>query len=146
MGKCRAVATPMTHRVFVYGSLKRGHWNNPLLGDSHAAFMGETVTVQRYHILGGHAGGSRRFPVILDDGPAESARPVTGEIYHVSDECLALLDRLERVPVSYERKLADVTEDGHSVKAHIYVGNPVRWRQSGWLPWTQINANGELVW
>ena len=136
----------MTHRVFVYGSLKRGYWNNHLLEECRAAFKGETATAQRFHMLSGSVEGRPRFPVILDDGPAESARPVAGEIYHVDDECLALLDRLERVPVSYERKLADVTEDGHSVKAHIYVGNPVRWRQSGWLPWTQINANGELVW
>ena len=69
-----------------------------------------------------------------------------GEIYHVSDECLAQLDRLERVPDSYERKIADVTEDGYPVKAHIYVGNPVRWRRSGWPLWTGLNENGALVW
>jgi gamma-glutamylcyclotransferase (GGCT)/AIG2-like uncharacterized protein YtfP len=136
----------MTHRVFVYGSLKRGHWNNRLLGDCHAAFSGETVTVQRYQMLSGSVEGGRRFPVILDDDPAESVRPVSGEIYHVSDECLALLDRLERVPVSYERKVADVTEDGYPVKAYIYVGTAARWRRSGWPRWTRVNANGELVW
>ena len=136
----------MTHRVFVYGSLKRGHWNNPLLRDGQAEFRGETVTVQRYHMLSGRVEGSRRFPVVLDDGPADSARPVAGEIYHVSDECLALLDRLERVPESYRREVADVIEDGDPVKAFIYVGNPARWRRSGWPLWTGVNANGELVW
>jgi gamma-glutamylaminecyclotransferase len=136
----------MTHRVFVYGSLKRGHWNNHLLGDHRAAFRGETVTVQRYHMLSGSVEGSRRFPIILDDDAAESVCPVSGEIYHVSDQCLALLDRLERVPVSYERKVADVVEDGYPVKAHIYVGNPARWRRSGWQRWRRVNAEGALVW
>jgi gamma-glutamylaminecyclotransferase len=138
--------TPMTHRVFVYGSLKRGHWNNALLGNFHAVFKGETVTEQLYYMLSGSVQGSRAFPTILDDDPALTIRAVRGEIYHVSDECLAQLDRLERVPDSYERKIADVTEDGHPVKAHIYVGNPARWKRSGWPPWTGVNENGELVW
>lgn len=94
----------MTHRVFVYGSLKRGHWNYSLLRDYHAEFKGETVTEQRYHMLSGRIQLSGRFPVVMDDDPAPSARPVTGEIYHVSDECLEQLDRLERVPESYERR------------------------------------------
>ena len=135
---------PMTHRVFVYGSLKRGYWNSALLSDS--VFRGETVTEQRYHMLSGRIEGSRAFPVILDDDPALSVRPVAGEIYHVNDECLAQLDRLERVPESYERKIADVTEGGHPVKAYIYVGNAARWKRSGWRPWTGVNANGALVW
>jgi gamma-glutamylcyclotransferase (GGCT)/AIG2-like uncharacterized protein YtfP len=134
----------MTHRVFVYGSLKRGHWNSALLGD--AVFKGEAVTEQRYYMLSGSVQGSRAFPVILDDDPALSVRPVAGEIYHVSDERLVQLDRLERVPDSYERKIAEVMEDGHPVKAYIYVGNPARWKRSGWPLWTGVNANGALVW
>jgi gamma-glutamylaminecyclotransferase len=136
--------TPMTHRVFVYGSLKRGHWNCALLSDSE--FKGETVTEQRYYMLSGRVAGSRAFPVVLDDDPALSAGPLAGEIYHVNDECLAQLDRLERVPDSYERKIADVTEDGHPVQAFIYVGNPTRWKRSGWPLWTGVNASGALVW
>jgi gamma-glutamylcyclotransferase (GGCT)/AIG2-like uncharacterized protein YtfP len=134
----------MTHRVFVYGSLKRGHWNSALLDD--AVFKGEAVTEQRYYMLSGSVQGSRAFPVILDDDPALSVRPVAGEIYHVSDERLVQLDCLERVPDSYERKIAEVMEDGHPVKAYIYVGNPARWKRSGWPLWTGVNANGALVW
>ena len=71
---------------------------------------------------------------------------MTGEIYHVSDECLALLDRLERVPDSYRREVADVMESGYPVKAFIYIGTAARWRRSGWPLWTRANENGELVW
>jgi gamma-glutamylaminecyclotransferase len=136
----------MTHRVFVYGSLKRGYWNHSLLSDFHAEFKGETVSEQRYHMLSGRIMLSGSFPVVLDDGPAQTARPVTGEIYHVSDECLGRLDRLEGVPDSYERKIADVTENGQPVKAFIYIGNAERWKRSGWPIWTTVNTNGELVW
>ena len=138
------MSPPMIHRVFVYGSLKRGYWNSALLSDS--VFKGETVTEQHYYMLSGRIEGSRAFPVILDDDPALSTRPVKGEIYHVNDECLAQLDRLERVPDSYERKIADVMEDGHPVKAYIYVGNATRWKRSGWPLWTGVDANGALVW
>lgn len=40
----------MTHRVFVYGTLKRGYPNNPLLEGSE--FLGEAVTVLTYNGLG----------------------------------------------------------------------------------------------
>ena len=139
-------SVPMTHRVFVYGSLKRGQWNHPLLNDLNAVFKGETVTQQRFHMLNGSVAQSRRFPVLLEDHPASSARAVAGEIYHVNDECLAQMDRLERVPDSYERKVVDVTEDGHAVQAFIYVGNALRWSNSGWSLWTGTNDTGALDW
>ena len=137
---------PMMHRVFVYGSLKRGHWNNPLLRKLGAVYRGETVTEQCYTMLSGRIGSSPPFPVLLDDYLAQSARPVAGEIYHVSDACLERLDQLERVPDSYTRKMADVTEEGYPVKAFIYVGNLKRWKRSGWPLWSTVNRNGELVW
>ena len=136
----------MTHRVFVYGSLKRGQWNHSLLSGLRAVFKGKTVTEQSYHMLSGSVAQSRRFPVLLDNYPQSSARKVAGEIYHVDDECLAQMDRLERVPDSYERKVANVTENGHAVQAFIYVGNPARWNQSGWPLWTDIDGNGALLW
>jgi gamma-glutamylcyclotransferase (GGCT)/AIG2-like uncharacterized protein YtfP len=36
----------MTHRVFVYGTLKKGFWNNPLL--KGCEFFGSAVTVPTY--------------------------------------------------------------------------------------------------
>ena len=52
----------------------------PFSADYHAEFKGETVTEQRYHMLSGRIQLSGRFPVVMDDDPAPSARPVTGEI------------------------------------------------------------------
>ena len=82
-------AAPMTHRVFVYGTLKRGYGNYRMfLRDAH--FAGEAKTPPSYGMLS--AGG---FPVVMPvswDGKA-----VAGELYHVDDRTLARLDGLEGV-------------------------------------------------
>jgi gamma-glutamylcyclotransferase (GGCT)/AIG2-like uncharacterized protein YtfP len=129
------MTTPMTHRVFVYGTLKRGYSSHQLLDD--ASFMGETATKQRFRMISGE------FPVILDD---KDGWPVHGEIYHVDDETLAKLDQLERVGRMYDRKIADVTENDHDAQAYLYVGRPEFWKDSGLPPWDQTNSKGELDW
>jgi gamma-glutamylcyclotransferase (GGCT)/AIG2-like uncharacterized protein YtfP len=75
----------MTHRVFVYGTLKRGYPNNPLLEGSE--FLGEAAAVPTYKMV------ETCFPVIMPD---PSGKPVAGEVYAVDDATLARLDQLER--------------------------------------------------
>ena len=58
----------MTHRVFVYGTLKRGHPNNPLLAGSE--FLGEGVTLPTYKMV------ATSFPAIMPD---PGGKPVAGE-------------------------------------------------------------------
>jgi gamma-glutamylcyclotransferase (GGCT)/AIG2-like uncharacterized protein YtfP len=89
----------MTHRVFVYGTLKRGHPNNSLLVGSE--FLGEAVTVPTYKMV------ETSFPVIMPD---PSGKPVAGEIYAVDDATLARLDQLEREGRSYDRMMIDAVE------------------------------------
>ena len=77
----------MTHRVFVYGTLKRGHgnWHHFLKED--AAFVGHAITVKEFSMI---AGG---FPVVLDcDG---NRGQIKGEVYDVNDKTLSALDGLE---------------------------------------------------
>jgi gamma-glutamylcyclotransferase (GGCT)/AIG2-like uncharacterized protein YtfP len=76
----------MTHRVFVYGTLKRGHPNNSLLVGS--GFLGEAVTVPTYKMV------ETSFPVIMPD---PSGQPVAGEIYAVDDSTLARTRRNSRL-------------------------------------------------
>ena len=57
--------TAMTHRVFVYGTLKRGYSNHPMLA-TVKEFLGDVATINTYRMLTMiHPSGM--FPVILDD-------------------------------------------------------------------------------
>src|SRR3954467_14578840 len=88
----------MTHRVFVYGTLKSGFSNHYLLKGCEC--FGGAASVPTYKMI------ENGFPVILPD---PQGKPLAGEIYTVDDETLARLDQLEREGSSYDRKLIDVT-------------------------------------
>jgi gamma-glutamylcyclotransferase (GGCT)/AIG2-like uncharacterized protein YtfP len=87
----------ITHRVFVYGTLKSGFWNHYLLKGRE--FIGAAATSPTYKMI------DNGFPVIMPD---PEGKPLAGEIYNVDDETLARLDQLEREGSSYDRKLIDV--------------------------------------
>jgi gamma-glutamylaminecyclotransferase len=93
----------MTHRVFVYGTLKRGFRNHRLL--EGCALLGGGATVPTYKMI------ETSFPVIMPD---RTGKPVAGEIYTVDDETLARLDQLEKEGRSYDRQLIDVTSPAAS--------------------------------
>lgn len=88
------------HRVFVYGSLKRGFGNSHYLRGS--AYRGEARTT---------AGGYRMvslgsFPAVVR---AEDGEPVQGEVYEVNAETFASLDRLEGHPGFYRREVVQTS-------------------------------------
>jgi gamma-glutamylcyclotransferase (GGCT)/AIG2-like uncharacterized protein YtfP len=140
----------MTHRVFVYGTLKRGYPNNPLLEGSE--YLGEAVTVPTYKavtVLTYKMVGTN-FPVIMPD---PSGKPVAGEIYTVDDATLARLDRLEGEGRSYDRVMIDATlplSNGERLptQAFIYVGREDRFGEmfARGPFYEQANERGELDW
>jgi gamma-glutamylcyclotransferase (GGCT)/AIG2-like uncharacterized protein YtfP len=136
------VTTPRIHRVFVYGTLRRGQSNHSLLEMSK--FIGEAATLKTYWMI-----TTGVFPVVLDAVPDDFGLPplsIAGEIYHVDDATLAQLDRLEREGRSYDRKVTDVYEAGHKVQAHIYIGVADYWHHRHLPAWTIQNKRRELQW
>jgi gamma-glutamylcyclotransferase (GGCT)/AIG2-like uncharacterized protein YtfP len=136
------VTTPQTHRVFVYGTLRRGHRYHFLLETSN--FIGEAATLRPYWMI-----TTGVFPVVLDAVPADFGFPplaIAGEIYHVDDATLEQLDRLEAEGRAYDRKLTDIYEGGHKVQAHIYIGVAGYWHHRHLPAWTIQNERGELEW
>ena len=131
------------HRIFVYGTLKRGLLNHQLIANSR--FLGPAATTERFRMI------ADSFPVLLSypDG-----LPVAGELYDVDAETRERLDRLERVREggggSYERRATDVHYwDGErlvSSLAELYVGNPGRWQDTHWPEWHITNSVGQLEW
>ena len=142
----------MTHRVFVYGTLKRGHPNHPLLAGSE--FLGEGVTLPTYKMAATSfvttSFVATSFPVIMPDA---GGKPVAGEIYAVDDATLTHLDRLERAGRSYDRVMIDaklLLANGEHLptQALIYVGREDRFGEMfarGPL-YEQANERGELDW
>lgn len=131
------------HRIFVYGTLKRGLSNHTLIAGSR--FVGPAATTERFRMI------ADSFPVLLSfpEGLA-----VAGELYEVDTETRARLDHLERVREdgsgSYVRRATEVHHwDGEkriASLAELYVGNPSRWQTSPWLEWHITNSVGQLEW
>ncbi|MBX9709878.1 MAG: gamma-glutamylcyclotransferase, partial [Xanthobacteraceae bacterium] len=91
------------HRVFVYGSLKRGLENHDQLGA--AVFAGKATTSAPFRMMDGP------YPVLREAGA--DGWPVSGELYEVDAPTLAALDDLEGVSERfYDRIEIDVVIDG----------------------------------
>ena len=86
----------MPDRVFVYGTLLKGHPNHGHLRGAEC--LGAHVTGPAYtmHHLGG-------YPGVRKGG----STAVSGEVYRVSAAILARLDRLEDCPGLFERERID---------------------------------------
>ena len=112
--------------VFVYGTLKRGMVNHRQLAGSR--FEG-TTTVGGLHLydLG-------PFPMAIAAAADRDAR-VEGEVYGVSPELLAALDRFEGAPRLYERQQYQLS-DGRRVWVYVGRHHQVRHvrRVSCWPP------------
>jgi gamma-glutamylcyclotransferase (GGCT)/AIG2-like uncharacterized protein YtfP len=133
---------PQTHRVFVYGTLRRDQSNHALLKTSR--FMGEAATLRPYWMI-----TMGTFPIVLDAVPDDFGLPplaVAGEIYHVNDATLEQLDHLERKGRAYDRKVTEVYEAGRKVEAHIYIGITDYWHERQLPAWTIQNERAELEW
>jgi gamma-glutamylaminecyclotransferase len=93
----------VTIRVFVYGTLKRGFPNHPLLERSQ--LLGEALTCERWPLL--IAG--RWFVPCMRERRGEGHR-VRGELYAVDAATLEALDELEGVnePDGYDRRAIEV--------------------------------------
>lgn len=83
-----------THRLFVYGSLKRGFRHHGQLEGARPC--GPATTERGYRLV--LAGG---YPALVRGGRAS----VRGELYLVTDDQLARLDAFEEVPHLYQRQL-----------------------------------------
>jgi gamma-glutamylcyclotransferase (GGCT)/AIG2-like uncharacterized protein YtfP len=108
--KAAREARKVCTRVFVYGSLKEGEWNNRILSSSER--LTTTKTLTKFAL--GDVGFPYAFPPSAV--PAEYDHllyPVRGEVFEVhTDKVFAALDSLEGFPSHYDRSIVDL-ESGH---------------------------------
>lgn len=105
-------------KIAVYGTLRRGYGNNPVLGDSK--LLGVGVTKEKYKLT---ASG---IPFVTQN---EQVSNVRVEVYEVSDQQLPRVDRLEGYnPDNHEGSwykrtpIKVVLDDGVEMDAQIYFG------------------------
>ncbi|TVU10243.1 hypothetical protein EJB05_43758 [Eragrostis curvula] len=136
-----AEATPTM--VFVYGTLKRGFPNHPLIAASACPFAGAASTAAPASLVI----GPYVVPFLLPAPSSSSGRLVSGELYAASRAALAQLDALESQLIAirpqgthiglYERRRITVVVDGsgEAVEAEAYFANPsyaeALWRRCG---------------
>ena len=96
--------------LFVHGTLRRGCGDNKFI--STGIFLGSAETAQPYALC------------LVKNKPLVTKRPVAtikGEVYEVTDEILALVDRLSGHPRINQRELVTVRlEDGRTLDAWLY--------------------------
>lgn len=129
----------MTTKVFVYGSLKRGYWNNRLLMGSKFIGTGSTNDAE-FRMYDG------TFPYVTTEGIDD----VQGEVWEVDEATLRNLDALEGTPDHYVRYNTKVYMDEEDVSYDVvmYVASEEteKWlNRSGYLV-IEPNEWGVLVW
>ena len=128
------------HRVFVYGSLKRGLDNHHLLNT--AVFAGKASTAASFRMMDGP------YPV-LRHSDTDGWR-VSGELYEVDDLTLKALDDLEGVDehlydrIEIEIVMADAPQQ--NVRAFIYIGCAEYWDRQPRIDYLTLDSEGHLDW
>jgi gamma-glutamylcyclotransferase (GGCT)/AIG2-like uncharacterized protein YtfP len=97
------------HKVFVYGTLKRGYGNNALINKSKVISL-------KVNAPGINLYSSGPLPFA-----ARGNGTAIGELYEVDDIVLAKLDKLEGHPVFYKREKTKVQLASGEVEAWIYL-------------------------
>ncbi|XP_051164418.1 putative gamma-glutamylcyclotransferase CG2811 isoform X2 [Leptopilina boulardi] len=120
------------HRVFVYGTLKRGEPNHKIIentNNGNAKFIGSGKTIAKYPLI---IATKFNIPFLLKKSGI--GHQITGEIYDVDSEMLKKLDELEEHPNFYirteenillnsqDQNIADtiLNENTNLIKAWIY--------------------------
>lgn len=97
------------HKVFVYGTLKRGYGNHVLINKSNIlSLKAKAPGINLY------SSGSIPFA-------ARGNGTAIGELYEVDSIVLEKLDKLEGHPVFYKREKTKVQLDSDVVEAWIYL-------------------------
>jgi gamma-glutamylcyclotransferase (GGCT)/AIG2-like uncharacterized protein YtfP len=96
--------------LFVYGTLKRGQRNHRLLADQRFVRATATAPGFRLYDLG-------PYPGLVADA---DGGPVQGELFSVSECCMAELDDFEGVPDLFDRVRVELA-DGSTAWAYQYM-------------------------
>jgi len=116
------------HRVFVYGTLKKGFCRHHAL--SRQNFLGVATTQAEYKLL-----DLGDYPGLVSSDDGES---IAGELYEVDEACLQNLDVIEGVAVGlYARKSIRLLSPWNDEPAIAYIYLPSTTGYPEIQQWTQ---------
>ncbi len=110
------------YKVFVYGSLKLGFWNNERFL-SNSDYLGDSETAEHCYDMVSFTS----FPGVVEGGKYG----ICGEVYEVDDYTLARLDLLEGNGHFYVRKLVELTS-GDEAWMYVLCGGITRRMLTAW--------------
>lgn len=124
--------------VFVYGTLKSGGRLNPGLIHAGGTICGEAKILSKGYVMRSLGG----YPALqkVADG---SGTYIHGELWVVSAEGIATLDRIESYPNFYNRELITVWSGNQSFKAIAYYVKTDTDDQKAWLASCPVIESGE---
>ena len=100
----------MKDLYFIYGTLKSNQYNNHMMKDILAKFMGNAISIDKYPLFDIGDG----FPYLQDEKGI--GQNVIGELYLIDKNKRDVLDNFEGVPSLYNRGSIDVKIDGKIYK------------------------------
>ncbi len=109
------------HRIFVYGSMKRGYQNNHrILGRPSNKFLGIAETTTGNFIMGTR-GSSKKLLVPMVRRGEFGNYNIIGELYHIDGPTLFNIDLAEGEPKIYKRENVVIFQSGTLISAYIYL-------------------------
>ncbi|HID27623.1 MAG TPA: gamma-glutamylcyclotransferase [Methanosarcinales archaeon] len=100
------------HKLFVYGTLKRGCSRHHVMQKYNAIYLGETITTEKFALI-----KIGNYPGVIK----KSRYQIHGELYCISDSLLARLDIIEGVPYLYKREKVALASEEEAI-LYFYVG------------------------
>jgi gamma-glutamylcyclotransferase (GGCT)/AIG2-like uncharacterized protein YtfP len=118
-GCAYAESVKMNHRLFIYGTLKRGQSRADFLDGQN--FIGEAQTTQHYRLFRCGA-----FPSLVEASRNDVDLPgisVEGELWEVDDDCLQMLDWIEAVNSGLFKRVMIGMIDGSEAEVYLFKGS-----------------------
>lgn len=100
----------MEKYVFVYGTLKEGHYNHYLLQSANAKLVEKNVKIDDFQM---RSFGS--FPCVR----SKKDSFIIGDVYEIDEAGLNLLDSLE-IPYGYVREIVKAKINKETKKCYVY--------------------------
>ena len=129
------------HLLFVYGTLKRGHFNNQNV--LRGADFVTATKIPASHGFSMVQSATIGFPFVapattVDASYGLTPRDIHGEVWAISDTQLDYCDQLEGVPIMYSREVVSLVEG--PCTCFLYVASPRMLKQVlGGYGYTQIS-------